>query len=177
MFAFFTIVSMVALVIVDQVTKLAATAALKGQEAIALWPGVFELKYCENTGVAFSLLENQRWLFIPISLLVAVFLTVVLFRSPLRQYKTFAITCVLIIAGGVGNLIDRIVYGYVVDFLYFRLINFPIFNFADCCVVIGAALLFVFVLFIYKEKDEAPLRTLLLGIPAKTKESTSHDGE
>ena len=91
MFALFSIVSMVILVVIDQVTKLAATAALKGQEAIALWPSVFELKYCENTGVAFSMLENQRWLFIPISLLVAVFLTVVLFRSPLRQYKTFAI--------------------------------------------------------------------------------------
>ena len=66
-------------------------------------------------------------------------------------------------------MIDRIVYGYVVDFLYFKLIDFPIFNVADCFVVIGACLLFVFVLFVMKEDDDIPLRTLFLGIMKKEK--------
>ena len=82
------------------------------------------------------------------------------------------ISVVLILSGAIGNLIDRIAYGYVVDFLYFKLINFPIFNVADCYVVIGACLMFLFVLFVYKEPEDLPIRTILLGIPKKKKEDT-----
>lgn len=172
MLAIISLLSIALLVGIDYATKVWASVVLfKGH--IPVIPGVFELQYCENTGVAFSLLEDQRWLFIPLSLLVTVIMLVVLFRSPMNRYKTFVATCVLIVAGGIGNLIDRIAYGYVIDFLYLKLIDFPIFNFADCCVTIGAVLLFVFVLFIYKEKEELPLRTLLFGIRKKEK---PHDG-
>lgn len=164
------------LVGIDQLTKYLAVVHLKDQASFVLWPGVFEFRYCENTGVAFSLLENQRWLFIPMTAIVAVAMIVILFRSPLCRHKLFSFSCALILAGGVGNLIDRIVLSYVVDFLYFSLIDFPIFNFADCCVVIGACLLFVFLLFVYKDKEDTPLRTLLLGIPVKKKE-TQDGGE
>ncbi len=164
-----------ALVAIDQLTKRLAIVHLKGQTPYALWPNVFELQYCENTGVAFSLLQDQRWLFIPLSLLVSVAFIVILLRSPLGRYKTFSLCCVLILAGGIGNLIDRIWHGFVVDFLYFKLINFPIFNFADCCVVVGACLLFIFLLFMYKDPDDIPLRTLLFNI-SKKKES-AHGGE
>lgn len=164
------------LVFIDQISKHLAVAFLKEGPAFALIPKVLELRYSENTGVAFSLLENQRWLFIPVTILVSLFFIVLLFRSPLRTYKTFTAACVLILAGGVGNLIDRVWYGYVIDFIYFRLINFPIFNFADCCVVIGAALLFVFVLFIYKDTEETDLRTWLFGVPKAEKEK-DHEGE
>ncbi|MEG1994096.1 MAG: signal peptidase II, partial [Oscillospiraceae bacterium] len=69
------------------------------------------------------------------------------------QNKCLIISLVLIISGGVGNLIDRIRLGFVVDYLDFRLINFPVFNFADCCVVIGTALVLIYVFFIEpKEK-------------------------
>ncbi|MBQ1951055.1 MAG: signal peptidase II [Clostridia bacterium] len=158
------------LVFIDQISKHLAVAFLKDGPVFSLIPKVFELRYSENTGVAFSLLENQRWLFIPVTVLVAIVFIVLLFRSPLRKYKTFTAACVLILAGGIGNLIDRVWHGYVIDFIYFRLINFPIFNLADCCVVIGAAFLFVFVLFIYKEPEDTGVRTWLFGMPNKEKE-------
>ena len=160
------------LVGIDQATKLWAAANLKDNSAIDVISGVFELQYTENRGVAFSMLQGQRWLFIPLTILVALVILVMMLRSPLRRYKLFSFTCVLILAGAIGNLIDRIVYGFVIDFLYFSLIDFPIFNFADCCVVVGAILLFIFILFGMKGEEDTPLRTLLFGIPVKKKENT-----
>ena len=173
MFVLVTLLSLLALVSIDQITKIWAASDLAVNGPVSVIEGVFEFRYCENTGVAFSLLEDQRWLFIPLSILISAVMLLILYRSPLRRHFLFSCVCVLIAAGGIGNLIDRIVYGYVIDFLYFRLINFPIFNFADCCVSVGAVLLFVFFLFVYKE-EESPLRTLLLGIPKKEKKG---DGE
>lgn len=161
------------LVGVDQVTKLWAAATLQNSDAIVWIPGVFELRYCENRGVAFSMLEGMRWLFIPLTLLVSILMLVMLFRSPLRKYHTFDVAVTLVLAGGIGNLIDRVLYGYVIDFLYFKLINFPIFNFADCCVVVGSFLLFFVLLFMLKGEENTPLRTLIFGIPVKEKESAN----
>lgn len=162
------------LVIVDQVTKYLAVYFLKDQPAVPLWTGVFELQYCENPGIAFSLLENQRWIFIPITFVVMVLLIVMMLCSDLRQYKLFSFSCALILAGGIGNLIDRVAYGYVVDFLYFKLIDFPIFNFADCCVVVGAILLFAFLLFGCSDSDFGSVRSLIFGSKASGKE-IAHD--
>lgn len=159
------------LVVVDQLTKIWAVTQLHlSNRVISIVDGVFELRYAENPGVAFSMLEGQRWIFIPFTVVLAVAIFIMMLRSPLRRYRLFNVTCVLVLAGAIGNLIDRIAYGYVVDFLYFRLIDFPIFNFADCCVVIGAVLLFIFMLFVMKEDDNTPLRTLFFGIEKKSKE-------
>lgn len=164
-------ISITLLIGIDQLTKWWATVQLyDANQVIPVIDGVFEFHYAQNTGMAFSMLEGQRWIFIPVTILVCAVIGLMILRSPLRRYKLFTITCVLILSGAVGNLIDRIAYGYVVDFLYFRLIDFPIFNFADCCVVIGAGLLFLFVLFVMKEDDDTPLRTLLFGIEKKEKE-------
>jgi signal peptidase II len=100
-------------------------------------------------------------------------LAVMLLRSDLRHSKMFSISCAMILGGGVGNLIDRLTYKYVVDFLYFELIDFPIFNFADCCVVVGAILLFVYILFICKESDISSLRGVVFGSKRNKKEQ--HD--
>lgn len=159
------------LVAIDQVTKWWATSFLQNTAGIDVIPGVFRFQYCENDGIAFSLLEGQRWLFIPLTLFVSVICILVLLRSPLRRRWLFALPLAMVLSGGVGNLIDRIRYGYVVDFLYFNLIDFPIFNFADCCVVVGAILLFSFLLFGLKGEEETPLRTLFLGIPVAKKEN------
>ena len=160
------------LVIVDQLTKQAAITYLKGAPAYPLWEDVFELQYCENPGIAFSMLENKPWVFIPATCLVMVLLAVMMLRSDLRHSKIFSLSCALILAGGIGNLIDRIVYGYVVDFLYFKLIDFPIFNFADCCVVVGAIALFAYLLFGCNDSDFENLRGLVFG---RAKESTDDD--
>lgn len=163
------------LVVIDQVTKHFAIVFLKDQPALALWEGVFELQYCENPGVAFSLLENQRWLFIPATCIVMIVLVIMLIRSDLRHSKIFSFSCALILAGGIGNLIDRIAYKHVVDFLYFKLIDFPIFNFADCCVVIGAILLFAYLLLGCKDSDFSSLKGLIFGTKSNAKESPDDD--
>ena len=163
------------LVVIDQVTKSLAVSFLKDQPALALWEGVFELQYCENPGIAFSLLENQRWLFIPATCLVMIVLIIMLIRSDLRHSKIFSLSCALILAGGIGNLIDRIAYKYVIDFLYFKLIDFPIFNFADCCVVVGAILLFAYLLFGCNDSDFSSLKGLIFGTKSNAKESPDDD--
>lgn len=165
------LIATAALIVVDQLTKTWAVSALHNADrVISVIDGVFELRYTENPGVAFSMLEGQRWIFIPVTVLIGTLIVAMMLRSPLRRYPLFNITCILLLAGAIGNLIDRIIYGYVIDFLYFRLIDFPIFNFADCCVVIGAGLLFVFFMFMMKKDDDTPLRTLFFGIEKKNKE-------
>ena len=163
------------LVVIDQVTKSLAVSFLKDQPALALWEGVFELQYCENPGIAFSLLENQRWLFIPATCLVMIVLIIMLIRSDLRHSTIFSLSCALILAGGIGNLIDRIAYKYVIDFLYFKLIDFPIFNFADCCVVVGAILLFAYLLFGCNDSDFSSLKGLIFGTKSNAKELLDDD--
>ena len=142
------------LICIDQWTKFLAVDRLKGQSDLPLISGVLELKYLENKGAAFGILQNQQWLFI---LLCSVFLLAAVYfyiRLPLeRRYWLFRLMVVLLAAGAVGNLIDRAAQGYVVDFIYFSLINFPIFNFADCCVVTGGILMLVDVLIVYLDED------------------------
>lgn len=166
------IISTIALIAVDQITKIWAVTQLHEVERIIpVIEGVFELHYTENRGVAFGMLQGQLWLFVPMTLLIVALFGIMLLRSPLRHYKLFTIPAVMIIAGAIGNLIDRILYGYVIDFLYFKLIDFPIFNFADCCVVIGAILLVIFFLFVWKD-DEMPLHTMIFGVEAPKKENS-----
>ena len=155
---------------IDQITKIWATSALANDRIVSVIDGVFAFNLQMNDGVAFSMLSGQWWIFIPLTVLISSILLAVMLRSPLRKYRLFNITCVLILSGAIGNLIDRMVYGYVVDFLHATFIDFPIFNFADCCVVVGAILLFVFALFVMKEDDDTPLRTLFFGIEKKSKE-------
>ena len=159
------------LILADQLTKLWAVEQLHhADRVISIIDGVFELRYLENRGVAFGMMEGQIWLFVPITLLISAVIIVMLFRSPMRKHKMFSIPASMVMAGAIGNLIDRIAYGYVIDFLYFKLIDFPIFNFADCCVVIGAALLFLFFFFGMKEYEDLPMRTTFFGIECVNKE-------
>lgn len=139
---------------VDQLTKYLAVIFLKGAESVPLIPGVFELAYVENKGAAFGILPGGRWFFIVLTAFVIGAMLFFLLKGKFRGYAWINAAAALIIAGGVGNLIDRILYGYVVDFFYFRLIDFPVFNFADCCVVVGAILLLIQFLFFYKPEEE-----------------------
>lgn len=142
------------LVGLDQWTKYLAVLHLKGQANVVLWEGVFELEYRENTGAAFSILQGKSWFLIGFTALALVLVAVFLCRSRLGRSPWVRVAGVLILAGGIGNLIDRIFRGFVVDFLYFSLIDFPVFNVADCCVCVGAALLIVYTLFFYRDAPE-----------------------
>lgn len=138
----------------DQLTKWWAVSAL-AEKTIVLIPGVFELHLTYNTGAAFSMMEGETWLLILLPALVSLVMLTVLFSGKWRQYVLINIGGLMLASGGIGNLIDRIAAGKVTDFLYFKLIDFPIFNVADCFVVIGAALILIFLLFFYEDKPKA----------------------
>ena len=143
------------LIFLDQFTKNLAVAHLKGQESIVLWEGVFELHYLENRGAAFGILQEKQALFLILTTVVVLLITYFyLFRLPNeRRFLWLNISAVLFFAGAIGNYIDRLMQGYVVDFFYFRLIDFPIFNMADIYVTVAAVLLLVLGFFYYNESD------------------------
>lgn len=150
----FDIILIILLIIVDQATKYAAINLLKNQQAYSLISGVLELNYLENYGAAFGMLQNQKIFFIFIALIFLAVIIFIIIKAPDdKKYTKLHILLVMIGAGAVGNLIDRIRFNYVVDFIYFKLINFPIFNFADICVTVATFILIVLILFYYKEHD------------------------
>ena len=145
------LISTVGLIGVDQIVKGWSVQHLKDQSAIVLWPGVFELSYVENRGAAFGMLEGQIGLFTVLTLTVILALIFVYFRLlPERKFWLTRVCCVGVMAGAVGNLIDRICLRYVVDMFYFKLIDFPVFNVADCYVVVGV---FLFCCTAFLQKD------------------------
>ena len=143
----------VCLIIFDQITKKIVLARLVGNPFVLI-EGVFEFRYLENRGAAFGILQNSIPFFIVIAVVILVIVIWCFLRLPAgKHYLPFNIALLLLFSGAVGNMIDRIFRQYVVDFMYFRLIDFPIFNVADCYVTIGAALVIISVIFVYKEGD------------------------
>ncbi len=140
-----------ALIGLDQWFKVLATQRLREKTAYVLIDGVLELVYVENTGAAFSILQNQQWFFIIVTTIVMLFLTTVILSGRYRKNPLLNLSFVLVFAGGIGNLIDRIWHGFVVDYIYVRWIDFPVFNFADCCLVIGAIFMLIFFFFVYED--------------------------
>ena len=144
----------VLLVLLDQVSKQAAQRLLKGKASIPLIEGVFELQYLENKGSAFGMLQGKRLFFICMAGLMMVLIPYIYSRIPLtKRFLFLRVTAILFLSGAVGNAADRIYHGYVIDFLYFSLINFPIFNVADIYVTGSTFLLIVLILFYYTDED------------------------
>ncbi len=151
---FIDFLMMFLLIGLDQYTKYLAVFHLKGQPAFPIIEGVFELNYLENRGAAFGMLQNQKVFFVFIASAILIAIIYVLFKIPEgRKYVWMHFLLVLIASGAVGNMIDRIRLEYVVDFFYFVLINFPIFNVADIYVSVACVLLAVVLLFYYKEEE------------------------
>ncbi len=140
------------LVGLDQLTKWLAVVYLKNGEPLVLIPKILQLSYTENEGAAFGMLEGGRWFFVALTAIIMIALSLFVLCGRFRCYRMFNISAVLILAGGIGNLIDRVVQGYVVDMIEVTLVSFPLFNVADCCVVIGSVLLLIFFLFFYEDK-------------------------
>jgi len=144
----------VLLIAVDQVTKYFAVTKLMNQKSWIIWDGVFELRYLENRGAAFGMLQDQKLFFVTIAIIILAVIIYVLIKAPYQKmYTKLHITLIFIASGAIGNLIDRLRYDYVVDFLYFSLINFPIFNVADIYVTLSSIYLVFLLLFVYKESD------------------------
>lgn len=163
----------VLLVFIDQAGKRAAFLFLRDSD-IELIPGVLELHYLENKGAAWGMMQNQTWILIAITAIVLIVIACVFFRlsngrfsngkfsngrfsngsySLGNQFRFLRFCLVLLAAGAFGNLIDRVMNHYVIDFIYVSLIDFPVFNFADCFVSISAVLILYCILFRYKDMD------------------------
>lgn len=142
------------MVLLDQAVKRWAVVVLKPHGPIPLIPGVLELLYVENRGAAFGILQNRQWFFMIITAVVLLAMVWVYPRIPSkRHFLPLRILVCLITAGAVGNMIDRVARGFVVDMIYFRLIDFPVFNVADIYVTCSAIALMVLLLFYYKEEE------------------------
>ena len=143
-----SILIILAAVIADQATKLLVINFLDREESFELIPDVFRFTYVENRGAAFGMLDSHRWVFMVISTLAIIGLLIYLFKFA-GSNKLLHTGLALVIGGGIGNMIDRVAYGYVVDFLDFC--AFPklwmwVFNVADACVCIGVGLIALYLI-------------------------------
>ena len=139
----------------DQFTKYLAVTRLNNQESFVLIEGMFEFRYLENRGAAFGMLQDMQYILAAGALIVCGLIVFLYLRIPeRRRYIPLRICAVLLCAGAIGNMIDRIRLHYVIDFLYFRLIDFPIFNVADCYVVVSCIAFVLLILFYYRKEDD-----------------------
>jgi len=127
-------------VILDQWTKMLAVRDLMPIRSTVLLDGILGLRYVENTGAAFGMLKGQRWFFIILSTAAIIAISIYLVKCRKTVPPLLGISLAMIVGGGIGNQIDRIANGYVVDFLEFLFMDFAIFNVADCFVTVGAFL-------------------------------------
>lgn len=153
---FIAVLFCMAAIAADQLTKWLAVTYFKGKDAFVLIPGVLEFQYLENRGAAFGIFRDRQMFFILGAIVVFVFICYYYKKIPSSpRYLPLKVCAVLVTAGAAGNLIDRVTLNYVVDFIYFSLIDFPIFNIADCYVVIACFLFAFLIIFYYKEEDLA----------------------
>jgi signal peptidase II len=138
------IVMAVLILALDQVTKLWVQNSMVPQESIPLLPGIFHLTYVQNTGAAFGIMKGKTLFFVIITAVVVGFVLYIIPQITKGQLQ-LRLAMGLLLGGAVGNLIDRVRFGYVIDFFDFRI--WPVFNIADSAVVVGVALLFWFILF------------------------------
>lgn len=141
----------------DIVTKLWAANSLAKVGMIPIISGVFNFTYVENSGVAFGMMRDKRILFVSMSVVILVVLALYFYKTK-NKNVWIKLGTALIFSGSIGNMIERVSKGYVVDFLDFSLISFPVFNIADMAVCIGAAALVVHFLF-YSEEKKTDVKT------------------
>lgn len=127
-------------IIIDQITKALASAYLKPIYSLPIIEDIFHFTYRENTGMAFGMLKEHRWIFMLVSTILIIGMGIYLFGMK-SENRLYDVSLSLILSGGIGNMIDRIFLGYVVDFIDCRFINFAVFNGADSFVCVGAGIL------------------------------------
>ncbi len=142
----------IAVLILDIMTKLLAELQLRAVDTIPLLRDIFHLTYVENTGIAFGLFSGARWIFVAVTIGVLGLLAVIFtYTHPRSRWLKWGMS--LVYGGALGNLLERMAKGYVVDFLDFRLIHFPVFNVADIAVCAGAVCLMIHFIFYDKPKE------------------------
>ncbi len=138
----------------DQGTKLWVRNTLMNNDPIQIIPDVFSLQYHENTGAVWGIMSGKVQFLSIFTFIILAFIVYLYFKIPEdKKFNPMKLISVFIIAGAIGNLIDRVFLGYVVDFIYFELINFPLFNIADSYLTVSCIVLFLLAIFYYKDTD------------------------
>lgn len=152
---FLSIIAVLGLMFVDQWTKYLAVLHLKGNEAVPIINGVFQLNYIENRGASFGIMQGWQSLLITFTIIICLLIVYLYVKMPfISKYHSLRICAVLIWSGALGNMIDRLQLNYVIDFFDFCLIDFPVFNVADCYIVIACILFAVLMLFYYTDEHD-----------------------
>lgn len=141
-------------VLLDQLTKYLAVVFLQGKPSFPVIQDVLHFTFVKNTGAAFGILKNHRWVFMAVSTVAIIGLLVYLIAFH-QDSKWLQVSFAMIIGGGIGNMIDRACLGFVIDFIDFTLIDFAVFNVADSFVTVGAGILLVFLLMELREEFRA----------------------
>ena len=154
----------IGLIVADQYSKILAINHLKNKEPIVIFKGIFELLYVENKGAAYGMLAGKISLFVIITFILVPLIIYGIFKITsiieffgdkvnVLTFKILQIDMVLVLAGAIGNFIDRVTKGYVVDYFYFKLIDFPVFNVADCYITVSVVVMLIICFFGLKEKE------------------------
>lgn len=148
------ILLIISLVIIDQIVKLLVVRFLEPVGSFTIMNGVLSLTYLENTGAAFGL-WNNRWMLIGVNILIIVTILKLLTSKKYEFTKTMKLAYALILAGGIANLIDRVLRGFVIDYIDIsELFYYPVFNFADICIILGIITIMITVLVKTLQKQE-----------------------
>lgn len=148
------IAGVIILTFTDQLTKVMAADYLKGKSPFVIIDNVFELYYLENSGAAWGVMSGARYFFLILTVVIVAIVIYVSIKMPhTNRMVPLRGTLILLSAGAVGNFIDRLCFGYVRDFIYFKLINFPVFNVADIYVTVSVIIFAILILFVYKEDE------------------------
>lgn len=143
----------VIMIAIDQITKRIAVLKLRPIENITVIDGILDFSFVENRGAAFGILSGRRWFFVVLTAIIAIAIIWAFIKVPKNKiYNLLRVSLILVLAGAIGNLIDRIFNGYVVDFLEVTFISWPVFNIADIYVVVGTIMLAVILIFFIKEE-------------------------
>ena len=150
----FAIISVILLIGLDQLVKILITSHMALPATVPVIKNVFHITYIQNRGAAWGSLQGKRILLLAVTLLVLIFLVYFYIKMlKMDKYKDLRILFLFVFSGAVGNMIDRIRLGYVIDMFDFRLINFPVFNVADIYVTCSMIILLIFILFKYKDNE------------------------
>ncbi len=165
------VIVIILIVVADQVSKYYAENLLASRGAVSVIPGILDLTYVRNTGAAWGMLKGARWFFVVLTVAICVLIFYWLFKKNSDLTGLARVSLLLIAAGAIGNMIDRLFLAYVRDMIYISCINFPVFNVADSAVTVGAIL---FVLDIIVNREKAFFN--LLDRKEKKQEKTGEDG-
>lgn len=144
--------AIILLIAVDQITKLLISSNFEVGESIHVINGLLDFTYVQNKGAAFGMFANQRWVFMILTTVLIAAIIAIWFKGYITHI-TGKVSAILLVAGGMGNMIDRLLLGYVVDFIDISpLFNFAVFNVADCCVTVGVVFVAIYIIFFMDEK-------------------------